>query len=301
MTGDLVLRERHDAVLELRLNNPPFNGLSGPLLVCYMEALEEARLDDSVRAVVTTANGPSWCAGGDLTQLKDGEAEKNLSDMLHESTGETANLGLIERHADRLGPGRHVLTIDAFDKPMIAAVSGAAAGGGFALALLHDLRFASEQALFTVAFTRVGLSMEMGMSYLLPRAVGPQAAFDLAATSRVGPDEALALGLVWKIIPHDDLVATAIGYAQELAALPPLGVQIATRPVAPDMGQHAPPAVGDRVALAGGCVRQPRCARRPSKRSFTDPTPEHPRKPDEHVTACESGSVHGPPRTKEKR
>ncbi len=222
--------------------------------------------------------------------------------MLHESTGETANLGLIERHADRLGPGRHVLTIDAFDKPMIAAVSGAAAGGGFALALLHDLRFASEQALFTVAFTRVGLSMEMGMSYLLPRAVGPQAAFDLAATSRrVGPDEALALGLVWKVVPHDDLVATAIGYAQELAALPPLGVQIATRPVAPDMGQHAPPAVGDRVALAGGCVRQSRCARR--HRSVLSPirpgsTPESLTSTSRHARV---GGVHGPPRTKEKR
>ena len=258
VASDLVMRERHGAVLELRLNNPPFNGLSGPLLVSYMEALEEARVDDDVRAIVTTANGPSWCAGGDLTQLKEGEPEKSLSDMLHESTGETPSLGMIERHADPLGPGRHVLTIDAFDKPMIAAVSGAAAGGGFALALLHDLRFASERALFTVAFTRVGLSMEMGMSYLLPRAIGPQAAFDLAATSRrVGADEALALGLIWKVVPQDDLVTTAIGYAQDLAALPPLGVQIATALVAPYVGQHTPPAAGDRVAMAGGGIRQP--------------------------------------------
>jgi enoyl-CoA hydratase/carnithine racemase len=230
MTGDLVLRERHGAVLELRLNNPPFNGLSGPLLVSYMQALEAARLDDGVRAVVTTATGPTWCAGGDLGQLKDGVSEQSLSDMLHESTGETATLSMVDRQADRLGPGRHVLTIDAFDKPMIAAVSGAAAGGGFALALLHDLRFASERAAFTVAFTRIGLSMEMGMSYLLPRAIGPQAAFDLAATSRrVGAEEALALGLIWQVVPHDDLVAAAIEYAQKLAALPPLGVQIATR------------------------------------------------------------------------
>ena len=122
MTGDdLVLRERHGSVLELRLNNPPFNGISGPLLVAYMSALEEARLDDGVRAIVTTADGPSWCAGGDLTQLKDGEPDRSLSDMLHESTAESASLSMIDRHADRLGPGRHVLAIDAFDKPMIAA------------------------------------------------------------------------------------------------------------------------------------------------------------------------------------
>jgi 2-(1,2-epoxy-1,2-dihydrophenyl)acetyl-CoA isomerase len=83
---------------------------------------------------------------------------------------------------------------------------------------------------FTVAFTRVGLSLEMGMSYLLPRAVGPQAAFDLAATSRrVGAEEALALGLIWRLVPEDDLAATAIGYAQSLAERPPLGMQITTR------------------------------------------------------------------------
>jgi enoyl-CoA hydratase/carnithine racemase len=228
--NELILLERHGAVLELRLNNPPFNGLSGPLLAAYLGALEEARLDDGVRAVVTTANGPTWCAGGDLSQLNEGDPQRSLSDMLHESTGETANLSLVDRQADRLGAGRHVLTIDAFDKPMIAAIGGAAAGGGFALALLHDLRFASEQAVFTVAFTRVGLSLEMGMSYLLPRAVGPQAAFDLAATSRrVGAEEALELGLVWRLVSEDELVGTAIDYAQSLAERPPLGMQITTR------------------------------------------------------------------------
>jgi 2-(1,2-epoxy-1,2-dihydrophenyl)acetyl-CoA isomerase len=162
--GDLVVRQRHGAVLELRLNNPPFNGLSGPLLTAYLQALEEARLDDGVRAVVTSATGPTWCAGGDLGQLNDGGSEKTLSDRLHESTGETDTLSLVDRRADQLGAGRHVLTIDAFDKPLIAAIGGAAAGGGFALALLHDLRFASARAVFTVAFTRIGLSLEMGLS-----------------------------------------------------------------------------------------------------------------------------------------
>ena len=87
MPDELILRERHGAVLELRLNNPPFNGLSGPLLTGYLEALEDARLDDGVRAVVTTANGPTWCAGGDLSQLHEGDPQRTLSDMLHESTG----------------------------------------------------------------------------------------------------------------------------------------------------------------------------------------------------------------------
>jgi len=227
---ELIQKEHHGAVLELRLNNPPYNGLSGPLLSGYLQALEEARLDDAVRAVVTTATGPTWCAGGDLTQLNEEASDRSLSDMLHESTGDSARLSLVDRQADQLGAGRHVLTIDAFDKPMIAAINGAAAGGGFALALLHDIRFASERAIFTVAFTRIGLSLEMGLSYLLPRAVGPQAAFDLAATSRrVRAEEAEALGIVWKVVPEEDLVPTAIAYAQDLAERSPLALQISKR------------------------------------------------------------------------
>lgn len=230
MPDELIQKERHGAVLELRLDNPPYNGLSGPLLSGYLQALEEARLDDAVRAVVTTATGPTWCAGGDLTQLKEEGPDRSLSDMLHESTGESATLSLVDRQADQLGAGRHVLTIDGFDKPMIAAINGAAAGGGFALALLHDIRFASERAIFTVAFTRIGLSLEMGLSYLLPRAVGPQAAFDLAATSRrVRAEEAQALGIVWKVVPEEELVSTAIAYAQELAERSPLALQISKR------------------------------------------------------------------------
>jgi 2-(1,2-epoxy-1,2-dihydrophenyl)acetyl-CoA isomerase len=129
-----------------------------------------------------------------------------------------------------IGAGRHVLTIDSFDKPMVAAIGGAAAGGGLSLVLLHDVRFASEKAVFTVAFTRIGLSLEMGLSYLLPRAIGPQAAFDLAVTSRrVKSEEALALGIVWRVVPDHDLASTAIAYAHSLAERSPLAVQISKR------------------------------------------------------------------------
>ncbi len=120
--------------------------------------------------------------------------------------------------------------INDFEKPLIAAIDGAAAGGGMALALLHDLRFGSERATFATAFTKIGLTMEMGLSYLLPRAIGPQAAFDLAATSRkVEGEEAVSLGLLWRLVPHDGLIQAALDYAQGLAELPPLGVQMTKR------------------------------------------------------------------------
>ncbi|MHB1582809.1 MAG: enoyl-CoA hydratase/isomerase family protein [Acidimicrobiales bacterium] len=230
MPDELVRRTRHGAVLELRLDNPPVNGLSGPLLVAFVEALDEARLDDGVGAVVTTSAAEHWCVGGDLSQLADGVEGKNLSDLLHEATGEGPSLGLVDRQADLLGAGRHVLAIEAFDKPLIAAIDGSAAGGGFALALLHDIRLASERAVFTVAFTRIGLGLEMGLSHLLPRVIGPQGAFDLAATSRrVEAEEARSLGLVWRVVSSAELVARAIDYAQEICRRPPLGVQIAKR------------------------------------------------------------------------
>ncbi|HLN15428.1 MAG TPA: enoyl-CoA hydratase/isomerase family protein [Acidimicrobiales bacterium] len=230
MARQLLVRERHGAVLELRMDNPPYNGLTGPLLVEYVAALAEARTDDTVRAVVTTSAVPTWCAGGDLSEIAEEAVTAGLSDLLHASTKETPHLSLAERQADRLGVGRYILAIDGFEKPLIAAVGGPAAGGGLALALLHDVRFVSDRAVFTTAFTRIGLSLEMGLSYLLPRAIGPQAAFDLAVTSRRVPaDEAVSLGLAWRLVPHDELAATAIGYAAELAERAPLGVQLAKR------------------------------------------------------------------------
>src|SRR5207244_4896620 len=113
---------------------------------------------------------------------------------------------------------------------LVAAIGGAAAGGGFALALLHDVRFASEHASFTTAFTRIGLALEMGMSFTLPRAVGPQVAFDLAATARkVDAREAAELALGLRLVDHDSLVTDALDYAALLAASPPVGVQLAKR------------------------------------------------------------------------
>jgi enoyl-CoA hydratase/carnithine racemase len=230
MPSDVLERERHGPVLELRLNNPPYNGLTGPLLAAYLDALEAARRDDDVAVIVTTSAIDAWCVGGDLGDLAERRSDLTLSDLLHEATGESASLGLVDRRADRLGVGRHVLAIDAVEKPMVAAIGGPAAGGGLGLALLHDIRFASERAVFTVAFTRLGLSLEMGLSYLLPRAVGPQAAFDLVATSRrVGAEEAAQLGIVWRVVPHADLVTSALAYAQLLAERSSLGAQMAKR------------------------------------------------------------------------
>jgi enoyl-CoA hydratase/carnithine racemase len=224
-----IATEQHGAVVEVRLANPPHNGLSGTMFREFVQTLQAIATDDGVGAVVTTADGPNWCVGGDLGDLSDRLSSGSLSDLFHESVG-AAGLSVLDRQFDRLGPGRLVLAIRAFPKPLVAAVSGAAAGGGMALALWHDVRFASSDALFTTAFAKLGLTAEMGMSHVLPRIVGEQAAADILLTARrVGAEEALRRGMVLEVVERADLRQRALDYAAALAARPAFGTQATIR------------------------------------------------------------------------
>ncbi|MCW2563170.1 MAG: enoyl-CoA hydratase/carnithine racemase [Mycobacterium sp.] len=226
-----VIAERHGAVLVCRLNRPTaLNGLTGALLGEYLGLLADARTDDAVRVVVTTGEGDAFSAGADVSDLSGETANKGLNALLQERLGLTGTLSVADRAFDRLGIGRETLAIMNYDKPLIAAVNGPAAGGGFALAMLHDIRLASERATFTSAFVRIGLIAEMGLSYTLPRAVGLEAAMDVMYTGRsVSADEARELGLVRKVVAHEHVVSEAVAYAEQIAAQPPIAVQFAKR------------------------------------------------------------------------
>ena len=226
-----VIAERHGAVLVCRLNRPTtLNGLTGALLGEYLGLLADARTDDAVRVVVTTGEGDAFSAGADVSDLSGETANKGLNALLQERLGLTGTLSVADRAFDRLGIGRETLAIMNYDKPLIAAVNGAAAGGGFALAMLHDIRLASERATFTSAFVRIGLVAEMGLSYTLPRAIGLEAAMDVMYTGRsVSADEARELGLVRRVVAHEHVVSEAVAYAEQIAAQPPIAVQFAKR------------------------------------------------------------------------
>ncbi|MCG3751955.1 enoyl-CoA hydratase-related protein [Amycolatopsis sp. Poz14] len=195
---ETVLAERRGAVLVLTLNRPHrLNAWTQELERRYFTLLDEADADPDVRAVVVTGAGRGFCSGADLTDLQQAGPDS-------EPPGSA-------------GPRSYPLS---FRKPLIAAINGAAAGLGLVEALYCDLRFAVPDAKLTTAFVRRGLIAEYGVAWLLPRLVGRARALDLLLSGRVvRGTEALAMGLVDRIVEPDALVDQAVAYAAELAAV----------------------------------------------------------------------------------
>jgi len=166
-----------------------------------LDAFGRAGEDDNVRAIVVTGAGRGFCAGADMQDLQALGAEGD-------GAGETAQAR--ERRAQTFP-----LTIP---KPIIAAINGACAGIGLVQALMCDIRFAAAGAKLTTAFARRGLVAEHGVSWVLPRLVGPARALDLLLSGRVvRAEEAQAMGLVNRVLEPEQLLEQTLGYARELA------------------------------------------------------------------------------------
>ena len=198
MTAPLVLAERHGAVLLLTLNRPErLNAWTDELEDEYYALLAAADADPEVRAIAVTGAGRGFCAGADMALLE------------QVSTGRAG----VDRPARP--PRTYPLTMR---KPLIAALNGATAGLGLVEAVYCDLRFCVPDAKLTTSFARRGLIAEYGLSWLLPRLVGASRALDLLLSARVVlGEEALAMGLVDRVVPPEDLLATTLAYAQDLA------------------------------------------------------------------------------------
>ena len=214
-----ILTERSGSILRITLNRPAKkNAMTSSMYMTMAQILNDSANEDDVLVVLWDGAGDSFSAGNDL------------EDFL--------------KHPPGPGESPQAQLADAvlnFDKPLIAAVNGAAAGGGFALAMLHDIRLASERATFTSAFVRIGLVAEMGLSYTLPRAIGLEAAMDVMFTGRsVSADEALAIGMVLRKLPHERLMDEAMAYAEQIAAQAPIAVQLAKRTLARSLDNSFP-------------------------------------------------------------
>ena len=202
-------------VRRLVLNRPDqLNAMTSELCEAVRGELRDIAADRSCRAVVLTGAGRGFCAGLDLQGY--GAAPGNDGSDL--SRDRLAN----QEHMSGL-----VLALRALPQPVIAAVNGPAAGFGLALALGCDIRYASESAVFRVAFVNIGVSnCDMGTSWLLPRLIGASRSHELMLTGRrVDAAEALRIGLVTEVAAHDDLLPKARVLAGKIAANPPLAVR----------------------------------------------------------------------------
>jgi enoyl-CoA hydratase/carnithine racemase len=215
MTYKVLNFDREEHVAVVTLNRPEkLNALGRELQAELHEALDEAKNDDDIRVLVLTGAGRGFCSGADLTGGPREERAPTQAELLD-------NYGWV---------GRQALAMYYFDKPVIAAVNGVAAGAGMSLALACDLRVGSENARFKTVFIERNLSPDSGMSFFLPRIVGVSRAADLIYTSRmVLAEEAHRIGLLDRVVAHDNLVEEAVALANQMTQWPPIALRASKR------------------------------------------------------------------------
>lgn len=199
---DKLLVSLEGGIKRITFNNPERrNAVDNETLALLREAIQESREDDS-RVLILTGAGDAFCAGADL-QPSQGVTSADVTKLLRDNTNPT------------------VVAMRDLPKPIIARVHGAAAGVGCNYALACDLIIASDQARFGQVFVKIGLGPDGGGSYFLPRTVGYWKAFELLATGDIiSATEALALGLINRVVPFAELDSTVNDMAARLAAAP---------------------------------------------------------------------------------
>jgi len=201
MTNPIVIQQ-HGEILEIALNRPEaYNALNLDVMVMLSDALASAAMDKAIKGVMITGKGKAFCAGGDLKWISQQVADAGPT--LH-----------------NLAPQFHmaIIEIRRMGKPVVAAINGLAAGGGFSLALACDFRVMAESAVLRQAYTSSGLSIDGGGSFALPRLVGLARALEIAAFDQpISSAKALEWGLVTKVVPDDKVMDESLSMLQGLA------------------------------------------------------------------------------------
>lgn len=222
MSKEAVIVEKdylsYEGIWLLRLNHPESsNALSYEVIDALITALKVADSDHSCRVVMLTGEGRSFCAGGDV------KAMKNRSGMF---AGESFELKRLYENGIQLIPK----TIEAFTKPLIALVNGAAIGAGCDLACMADLRLASSEARFGETFVKLGLVPGDGGAFFLSRIVGYSRAMEMFLTGKLyNSAEALEMGLVSQVVPAGELLKVGASLAHSIAANAPVAVALVKR------------------------------------------------------------------------
>ncbi len=216
-----IIYEVDDPVATITLNRPDqLNAWTNTMAVEVQDAFGRAERDPAVVGIVLTGAGRGFCAGADmnlLTDLSGGGSGDGLTGDDDDAAPTTSERpGDASWGEDFRGAYTYLMSVP---KPVIAAINGPIAGMAVPIALCCDLRFMAPDAVLTVAFSQRGLIGEWGVSWLLPRLIGPAAALDLLYSSRrVTGIEAQELGLANKVVPAESLLAEARAYVEHLAA-----------------------------------------------------------------------------------
>ena len=197
-----VLTQKHGAIQEIAINRPEaYNAFDQNVMVALNDALASAATDDEIKGVLLTGKGKAFCAGGDLRWIS----------QQAEDAGSTLY---------RFAPYFHIAIteIRRMAKPVVAAINGIAAGGGFSLALACDFRVMAESAVLMQGYTSNGLSIDGGGSFALPRLVGMARALEIAAFDEpINSVKALEWGLVTKVVPDSEVQKEAVAMLEGLS------------------------------------------------------------------------------------
>lgn len=210
MASSTICQGLEQCLLEITLNRPDcLNAFNEEMHIAFQEALKRAHEDKGIRAVLITGNGRGFCAGQDL-------GDRNPATM-NEAPDLEHTISTFYNPAVRL--------IRNLNKPVVCAVNGVAAGAGANIAFGCDIVLASEKARFIQSFAKVGLVPDAGGSWLLPRLIGEMRAKALAFTAEpLSPSQAKEWGLVWEVVPADELMTKARELARSLAHGPTFGL-----------------------------------------------------------------------------
>lgn len=204
MSYQYVLYSKEQGVATITLNRPEvYNALNNQIKVDLKEAFKEAGNDEEVRVVILAGNGPAFCSGQDLKAAQREIQGSHYSDA-------------VRQYYNPL-----IMAMRNLPKPIICQLQGIAAGAGCSLALACDMIIAGEKANLAELFVGIGLVMDSGSTYFLPRMIGSLKAFELASTGRsVSAQEAEHLGLINQMVPDEQLEAVVQDYARKFAIAP---------------------------------------------------------------------------------
>jgi 2-(1,2-epoxy-1,2-dihydrophenyl)acetyl-CoA isomerase len=220
MSYNTIILTKEEGVATLTLNRPDtLNAWNDEMGTESLQAMEEIRQDNDVRVLILTGAGRGFSSGADLTAM--GQRQPGAPTKPGRVTLSTL-------------PGVLTLSYElrSLDRPTIAAVNGVAAGAGFGIALACDIRIASDQARFSQIFVKRGLIPDAGSTYFLTKLVGTAKACELMYTGdMINAAEAERLGIVNKVVPHDELMNETMALAKRIASGPPLTIELIKRAI----------------------------------------------------------------------